>query len=223
MTTAEFKQALREAASAEFRDIPRDDDGIAHSFSPQFEKKMDRLVRKERSAAWRLVNTSAKRAAAVLIVLLTLSTVALSVDSLREPVVRFVEKVLGISTDYTFTGDVTDHIARQYAPAYVPDGFTLVQSGNTDAAIVTLWENSRGDMLKFVQAVTGSALFSIDAEHGTVRTETVGDLEVKLYEGDGVCVALWLDHGYAFELFSTSGVSCEELLAMVRSLAPAGQ
>ena len=105
----------------------------------------------------------------------------------------------------------------------MPDGFTLVQSDSTDAVVVTLWENSRGDMLKFVQAVTGSALFSIDAEHGTVRTETVGDLEVKLYEGDGVCVALWLDHGYAFELSSTSGVSCEELLAMVRSLAPAGQ
>ena len=76
MTTAEFKQALREAASAEFRDIPRDDDWIAHSFSPQFEKKMDQLVRKERSAAWRLVNTSAKRVAVVLIVLLTLSTAA---------------------------------------------------------------------------------------------------------------------------------------------------
>lgn len=223
MTTAEFKQALREAASAEFRDIPRDDGGIAHRFSPQFEEKMDRLVRKERSPAWRLVNTSAKRAAAALVALLTLSTAAMCVDSVREPVVRFVEKVLGISTDYTFTGDVTDHIAQRYAPTYVPPGFALVQSDDTDAAVVTLWENSRGDMLKYIQAVTGSSLFSIDMEHGTIRTESVGDLELKLYEGDGVCVALWLDHGYAFELSSTSGVSCEELLTMVRSLAPAGQ
>ena len=99
MTIGEFKQALREAASAEFQDIPRDDTQIAHDFSPKFQRKMDKLIRNERSSAWHLVNTAAKRAAVILITFLTLSTVTLSVDSIREPVVRFVEKILGISTD----------------------------------------------------------------------------------------------------------------------------
>lgn len=36
MTKAELKNAFREAASYELREIPRDDSQIQHEFSPEF-------------------------------------------------------------------------------------------------------------------------------------------------------------------------------------------
>ena len=220
MTIVEFKQALREAASAEFQDIPRDDAQIAHNFSPQFQRKMDKLIRNERSSAWHLVNTAAKRAAVILIAFLTLSTVALSVDSIREPVVRFVEKVLGISTDYTFEGDVTKSITQEYTLGFVPEGFELVQSEALDGSIIKIWENTDGGMIQYIQAITSSSLFTIDTEHGTTRTIFIDDKEVNLFQDNGISVAMWIENGYIFEITITSGLSTSDTIDMVRSVTP---
>lgn len=220
MTIVEFKQALREAASAEFQDIPRDDTQIAHDFSPKFQRKMDKLIRNERSSAWHLVNTAAKRAAVILIAFLTLSTVALSVDSIREPVVRFVEKVLGISTDYTFEGDVTKSITQEYTLGFVPEGFELVQSEETDGGIVKIWEGAEDNLLKYCQVITKNSIFSIDAEQGIIRTVTVNDRVVKLYQDDEIFIAVWIENGYAFKIESTGGISYEEIISMVQSVTP---
>ena len=221
MTIVEFKQALREAASAEFQDIPRDDTRIAHNFSPQFQRKMDKLIRNERSSAWHLVNTTAKRTAVILIVFLALSTVALSTDSIREPVVRFVEKVLRISTDYTFEGDVTKSITQEYTLGFVPEGFELVQSEALDGSIIELWENTDGGIIQYIQAITSSSLISIDAEHGATHTILIDDKEVILFQDNDVCIAMWIENGYVFEIIDNSGLSTEDTIEMVRSVVPA--
>ena len=219
MTIVEFKQALREAASAEFQDIPRDDAQIAHDFSPKFQRKMDKLIRSERSSAWHLVNTAAKRAAVILIAFLTLSTVALSVDSIREPVVRFVEKVLGISTDYTFEGDVTKSITQEYTLGFVPEGFELVQSDKTDVIIVEVWENLAGDMLQYIQATTAGSIFTIDAEHGSTHTVVLDHNEIKIHQDNDAIIAIWIENGYAFELSSTGGISYDEMVSIIQSIS----
>lgn len=219
MTIIEFKQALREAASAEFQDIPRDDTQIAHDFSPQFQRKMDKLIRNERSGAWHLVNTAAKRAAVILIAFLTLSTVALSVDSIRKPVVRFVEKVLGISTDYSFEGDVTKSITQEYTLGFVPEGFELVQSDETDGSIVKIWEGAEDNLLEYCQVITENSIFSIDSEQGIVRTVTVNDRVIKLYQDGEIFIAVWIENGFAFKIESTGGISYEEIISMVKSIS----
>lgn len=219
MTIVEFKQALREAASAEFQDIPRDDAQIAHNFSPQIQRKMDKLIRNERSSAWHLVNTAAKRAAVVLITFLTLSTVALSVDSIREPVVRFVEKILGISTDYTFEGDVTKSITQEYTLGFVPEGFKLVQSDKTDVIIVEVWENLAGDMLQYIQATTAGSIVTIDAEHGSTHTVVLDHNEIKIHQDNDAIIAIWIENGYAFELSSTGGISYDEMVSIIQSIS----
>lgn len=48
MSKSELLNAFREAASFEFREIPRDDSQIQHKFSAEFEKKMEQLLKKEK-------------------------------------------------------------------------------------------------------------------------------------------------------------------------------
>lgn len=101
MTKAEFKKAFREAASYEFRGVPRDDSQIQYKFSAEFEQKIAKLIQKEKSFFWHFVNTASKRAAVIILVFVILFTTACSVKAIREPIVRFLIEVYETFNSYT--------------------------------------------------------------------------------------------------------------------------
>lgn len=93
MTKAELKNAFREAAAYEFRDIPHDESLIQYEFSAEFEKKMSKLINRQKKKTWHWVNTAPKRIALIAAVAIMLFTTACSVPEIREPVVKFFSEV----------------------------------------------------------------------------------------------------------------------------------
>ena len=63
----QFISALREAVSAEFENIPKSENAIEFSFSNAFNKKMQRLIKSQKSSYWNLIKTVPKRVAIVCI------------------------------------------------------------------------------------------------------------------------------------------------------------
>lgn len=218
MTKAELKNAFREAASYEFREIPRDDSQIQHEFSPEFERKIEKLIRKEKKFLWHFVNTASKRVAVIAAVFVMLLTTACSVEAIREPIVRFLIEVYESFTEYTFEGDKSDTITKEYQMSTVPEGFTQTDYFKEDAVIITTYENSDGDMIRFSQSITTDTNLFIDNESSVTKIIDVSGREVHLYIQDGLTSAIWLEDTYLFKVFCHGDFSEQSVIDIIETI-----
>ncbi len=84
-----------------------------HEPSQAFKDKMERLIRYQRGA-YRLINTLGKRVACIfLIVLLCLTTVACSVEEIREPIMEGIESFFVNAKDY-LKGTTADEVSHLF-------------------------------------------------------------------------------------------------------------
>lgn len=61
-TRPAFENAILDSVLSDFDDVPPSE-SIGHEFSPEFELKAQKLIKKSGSNAWHCVNTAAKKAA----------------------------------------------------------------------------------------------------------------------------------------------------------------
>lgn len=217
MTKAVLKNAFREAVSYEFRDIPHDDSKIQYEFSPEFERKIKKLIRKEKRPLWHFVNTAAKRAAVIAAVFIMLLTTACSVKAIREPTVRFLIEVYETFTEYSFEGDKSDTITKEYhLPA--PEGFTQTDYLRDDAGITTTYENEHGDIIRFSQAVTDETNLFIDGEKAEIDIIEVSSRKVHIYSHDSISVAIWIEDSYLLKLVCHGDFSEQSIIDMIEAI-----
>lgn len=119
-----LKKAAEEAADAILSGIP-DDSSINHSFSPAFERKMNKLIRHEKhSAFYRYMGKAACIAALIIAAGLLLLA---SSEEVRAAVFGWIKQHSGTTTvDYYFEGDADETAALQYAFGWIPEGYTLI-------------------------------------------------------------------------------------------------
>ncbi len=91
MTTMneKFKAAISEALTVEYNNsIPNIE---KHSFSPEFEKNMSKLIERQKKPYYKLINTFGKRAACIIAgSVIASSLTIMNVDALRESFIRFI-------------------------------------------------------------------------------------------------------------------------------------
>lgn len=90
ITVNELKNAFREVVSEEFSNIPTDENSVDFTFSEKFERQMERLIRSQRKVFYSFVNTSYKRVATVLVVLLTTAVTLFSIKPVRDGTFNFL-------------------------------------------------------------------------------------------------------------------------------------
>lgn len=85
-----FKKALYDALIPEFSAMLPDAEENEHQFSPAFEEKMQRLIKRRKKPYYQLINTIGKRVACVLAIIIVASSVTImSVKAFREAVADF--------------------------------------------------------------------------------------------------------------------------------------
>ena len=90
MKNDNFKKALYDSLIPEFSNMLPDGDEDEHVFSADFEKKMQKLIKRRNKPYYRMINTFGKRIACIaLIILVASSATILSVDALRNTVADF--------------------------------------------------------------------------------------------------------------------------------------
>lgn len=218
MTKAELMNAFREAATYEFRDIPRDDSQIPHKFSEEFEHKIAKLIQKEKSFFWHFVNTASKRVAVIILVFVMLFTPACSVKAIREPIVRFLTEVYETFTEYFFEGEKTSVITEKYYIWAIPDGFVEESAYETDTTINIVYRNGENNTIHYTQAVTDETTIYLDTEKADSKTITVSEYEVHLYEQEGVLYAMWTSNGYYFEILCYGDFSEDDMVSLIQSV-----
>lgn len=216
MSRDDFKNALREAVSAEFAEIPTDEDSIDYTFSERFEKRMNRLLKLQRKPYWKYVNTASKRAAVIIAAVLTVFTAAFSVKAIREPIISFIKQVYETFTHYSFGGDEIEKITKEYKITVLPDGFKQTDKIQNDNCIITEYTNASGDSFDFRQMTTEySAGYFVNNEFGEIRTETVGGIEVEFKTRYDTQSAIWTKDGYVFEIDVYKNISIDTIKEMI--------
>lgn len=218
MTKDELKNAFREAASYEFHDIPCDDSLIQHEFSPEFEQKMEKLIRQEHSFFWHFINTTSKRIAVFAVVFIMLFTTACSVDSIREPIVHFLITIYETFTEYTFEGENSEMITQEYQITSIPTGFIQTDCFKDDTGIVTTYENELGDKIRFSQTITAQTDITVDIEHAETEIVDVSGREVQLYLRENISVAFWIENNYLLKIVCHGNFNAEDIIDIINTI-----
>ena len=219
ISKAEFKQAFREVASLEFSHIPQDEKSINYKFSDRFNNRMEKLIKAQRKPYWKFISTTSKRAAVIFVAILTLFTAAFSVKAIREPIIKFIKQVYESFTQYSFDGDKTETIDKEYIINDIPDGFTQTNKIVNENSIITTYENSNKETIKFTQQISNnhSGIY-FDNENTEISKETVNGVEVEFQKWYDTNSAIWTKDGYFFLIDCVGNISVDDIKKIIMSI-----
>ena len=178
MTRTEFNDAFRSVMAQEFDWVPTSEDAIDYTFSPEFERKMNKLIKAEKSTYWHWINTAGKRAAIILIALACVFSAAFSVEAVRETVVGFITEIFAGFWHISTEGETTTEITYEYIPGYIPEGYVLCEESRSILHVKRTYTNEKGELLILNQDITAVYDTYLDNERGEVSKITVDGKEV---------------------------------------------
>lgn len=212
MSRDELEQAFRESFSREFSEIPATDIEINYTFSPQFEIKMNRLIRSQKRGGRYSKNSTMKKLLILAAFLSALFTAAFAIPPISESVTGFLITHHSDHAEIGISGGRTE-IEYEFCFAEIPAGFTLADRVSTPIIVSKTYGNANGDRIILDQsiAVDGDTFF-FDNENGTRWTQMVGTRGVLFCQYDDSLVAMWQEDGYLLKIYyygeiDESGVS----------------
>mgnify|MGYP004654521019 CR=1 FL=1 len=203
--------------------LPKDGEWEPYTFSPAFERKMDRLIRIQRLPFSAMINTVGKRVAVVFVaVCLALTTTVFGVKALREPVVRFFIEVYEEFSRIIFQKDDSDvsameRIEQYFTPQYLPDGFAPVSEERYDNMALYQYCDSDDRDISFMQTLPDANMI-MDTEGITTENVTVNGADAVYYRNKGYDNLIWSDGTYIFSLSIPSALGKSELLRIAESV-----
>lgn len=218
MSKTDFKNAFREVVSSEFAHIPTDENSIDFTFSERFNKRMEKLIRSQKKVYYNFVNTAYKRVAIICVVLLTMLTTACSVKAIREPIINFIKQVYETFTHYSFDGDTTEKITKEYT-IKIPDDFKQTNITKNEFFIAIEYTNNKGDIIEFKQMTAEySTGYFVDNEQGETSTKTVDNIEVEYKKWYDTQTVIWTKDGYVFAIDCYGDIDYVTIESMIKSL-----
>lgn len=202
-------------------EFPTEEELAGITFSPAFEEKMQKLLRRQKYGYFVLFGTAGRRVASIVVALLLGMTVAtFSVKALREPVVRFITEVFETFTSVLFVDDespASDVEMETVTPAYIPEGYTVEREMSIANAYKVVYYNAKTDKrLNYTQRRDESGILIADTENTTYHSIVINGKEGIAYENKGSISIMFTDGTYTY---SVSGVlSEEELLRMAETI-----
>lgn len=218
MSKTDFKNAFREVVSSEFAHIPTDENSIDFTFSERFNKRMAKLIRSQKKVYYNFVNTAYKRVAIICVVLLTMLTTACSVKAIREPIINFIKQVYESFTHYSFDGDITEEITKEYT-IKIPDDFKQTNTTKNEFFVSVEYTNDKGEIIEFKQMTAEySTGYFVDNEQGETSTKTVGNIEVEYKKWYDTQTVIWTKDGYVFAIDCYGDIEYATIESMIKSL-----
>lgn len=166
---------LLRAAAADVRTAMLDalpaPEECSHTFSPQFERKMQKLIRQQK-AGYRLL----RQVAAVFLALLVGSGVWLMVDTeAKAAFIHWVRTVYENSIVYRFFGSDTPEVElTNYRPAWLPEGYveTMVIAEDSISLLVE-YRNDENDVIYFHCFPMNDSVVTSIIPNGKITSEDV--------------------------------------------------
>jgi hypothetical protein len=218
-------EAMLQTSASDIEDKMVDDllegfEGQVHDFSQKHNEVMRRLFKEEqKSQLYQRMRTYSRRAAVILVAVITLSAVAISsVSALRVRFMNFILERTQYDTDIKFT-DNTPPNADNYKfgeiiMEYIPEGFKLENSQIQEKHLNLTFKKNNESFNLHTRDI-GSSL-SIDTENAVVKELTIHGREALYSENDNIHILVWNDDETAYIL--TGNISESEFIKIAENI-----
>ena len=194
-----------------------------HTFSPEFERKMKKLMRgQSRMIRTKKAKKALSRAAIVILAVMAVGfTFTMSVQALRVQffsVIReFAEEYIGFS----FSDRNEPPISDVQRPSYVPEGYYEIGIQEMQAGVRITYRHDDGSRIYLKQEnMSEGSEVRIDGENiDTSYVVVFNGIDFQVYEGrskDDDSYVIWETDKTFYQLFGT--IQPQELIAMAKSI-----
>jgi hypothetical protein len=193
------------------------------SFSEEFYKKMNRLIRIRKRPYYVFIKTTGTKVASILlIILITLSATVFSVKAFRDPVIKFIVETFEKFSRITFQreGDyknIAPEDINFYKLTYLPEGFEIVITQDGDRSMLREYAKE-DDIITFSQSVASGTTMTVDTEGAQIEDITFRGYDGIYFLNKGYHTIVWLEDGYLFYVAGT--LEKDEIFKIGENLAP---
>ena len=216
MTKTEFFDALRIVQAEEFAGVT---EYAEYTFSDGFEKRMERLIRKERSKAWHLVNTGKKRAVLIAAVIILMALTACSIPSVRNAVKGFFLEQYRDHFEAVIVDDSVSKLDYVYSFKPLPEGFVLEDGIKEFTGIQRKYSDAEGREWYLIQD-SGASMGNITfyKEFGSISEMEIDENTVYFYKTENFTYSIWMQNGYLLQLYCYDDVDLDTMAELIRSI-----
>ena len=209
-------------AEVEKREIGRlpSDDKIVWKPSAEFERKMAKLLKEERTPLWQLINTRAKRAVCIVLVILAALGASMSIKAVREPVVRFFVQIYEAFARITHRQQSETPLETIYTLLrdMLPEGYELSHERASPTFYSEEYTAADERIIRFYQSVMSSTSITIDKEETSVLDIHIGVHEGRYYITKNTVNLIWSDGTYLFNMIAPDTFEIGELVRLAENL-----
>ncbi len=209
-----LKEVLGDYMTAHASSLPPLDEPMP-AVSPQYENKIQLLIKRQQKFYYYWVNTAPKRAACLFAVLMLLAVVmTCSVSGLREVLMRFVTQTYETFTAVVLRNVPSNNVLTPALPDYLPEGFTCTIETDERSFVIRVYTNDAGHKIVYKQYVNEK--LTIDTEEIVHEKIAVGHSAGIYYQNKGENNLIW-NRGKV--MYTLSGdISKGELLRIANSI-----
>ena len=218
MANENLKKALEKAMIPEYDELLLRNE--KHVFSVEFERKMQKLIKRRNKPYYKIINTVGKRVACIVVIVLIASSVTvLSVDALRNAVADFLvsiyEKFSTVqSTDEDDSAPTT--IKYIYSITYNLDGYEVVLENTNEYRHNITYVNNDIE-IKFSQYTKNKYYKDVNTEDAEISTIEINGTEAIMFLDNQRYYHLIWDNG-DYILSIGSNISKDALICIAESV-----
>lgn len=194
---------------------------IQHTFSKEFERKMSKLIKQQKSFYFPMIKTPVRRIVIVMITAaIVLSTMVISVTAIREAFINFITEIFDTHTEVQTIQDDTapDFFEEIYAIPDIPDGFEIVfQNDNTEETPLLITEYQNGqEYVIFCQNIKSKYDVNVNTEgYEMIQIYINGNEGFMIDMGDDIYIT-WDNGKYILEI--SGNIGKDELIGIANSV-----
>lgn len=214
-----FEDALRLYSEELCTELPATEECTDISFSPDFQRRMEKLIKDRQKFYYYWFNTVGKRIASiVLIVVIGLLTVTFSVKALREPFLKFIVEIFEKFTSIVMVQEepANSNLFMPIDPTYIPNGYVIVSQYQDEVNYRKWFQNESGTIIAYSQQLNSNYVSTIDTENIGYQEVMINSLRGFIYTNKEQTKVIFGNEQYTF--FITGSVSKDELICIAKSI-----
>ena len=194
-----------------------------HIFSDDYNKRMQKLIKRQKKTYYPLICTSARRVACVIAAFFIMSmTTVLSVEALRKP---FFDFIIGIFTDHSEVksidsrGDYPDKIENNYEITADISEYSIVYSFDDDVTHQIDYQNN-DSIIYFSQIVVNEFNYDYNTQDAEIEHLTILEYEaIGFLDNNNFYNLIWNNGDYIIDI--SSNIDKDALIEVAKSVKKA--
>lgn len=188
------------------------------TFTENFEKKMQKLIKAQKKSYYYMINTVGKRVAIILLTLLiSLTATTFGVKAIRESVIEFITETFEKFTRVTVENEdpsATHDVFIKAAPQYIPEDY-IVESEVDVFGLYKITYNNQNNHITYSQEFGKLNTIQINTENVEYDNITINSYEGVFYN-NGENTIVFADENYMYTV--CGHISKDELIKIAESI-----